>query len=150
MAEKPKGGWTAITAVGSLAAALSCCLPLGTFMMAAGSAGLSAFSDRLRPWLTGLSVVLLGVAFVQTYVRSRCAFRHRALRTVLLSYQAAVIAATLLFPQYTSAWVADRFGSASHRATETGRLQNYEAKPFGQMFDAAQASPRVIALFSPT
>jgi hypothetical protein len=64
----------------SLLAALSCCLPLGTLLMAAGSAGAAMFSEALRPILVWVSALLIVVAFVQTYFRSRCEFRHRFLR----------------------------------------------------------------------
>src|SRR4051794_41551204 len=60
----------------SLLAALGCCLPLGTLLMAAGSAGASIFSEALRPWLVWLSAGFLFVAFVPNYFRSRCEFRH--------------------------------------------------------------------------
>src|SRR6185312_14261748 len=85
----------------SLVAALSCCLPLGTLLMAAGSAGASLFSEKLRPWLVWVSVACLALAFVQTYFRSRCEFRTRRLRTVLLWFSALVVSATLLAPQFT-------------------------------------------------
>src|SRR5690242_16806591 len=86
----------------SLVAALSCCLPLGTLLMAAGSAGASLFSERLRPWLIWISVAFLVLAFVQTYFRQRCEFRARRLRTLLLWFSAVVVAATLLAPRFTA------------------------------------------------
>ncbi len=59
--------YSALGAVGSALAATSCCLPLGTFWLAAGTAGASAILDRLRPYLIALSVILLAFAFWQAH-----------------------------------------------------------------------------------
>src|SRR5690349_21362922 len=88
-----------IASLAGLVAALSCCLPLGTLLMAAGFAGASLFSESIRPWLLGFSVACLVFAFVQTYFRSRCAFRQRRVRTLLLWFSAVTVAAMLAAPQ---------------------------------------------------
>ena len=47
-----------LAAILSSVATISCCLPLG-FAAALGAGAASAFVKTLRPWLLGLSVVLL-------------------------------------------------------------------------------------------
>ena len=109
--------WSSLASVISLAAALSCCLPLGTLLMAAGSAGASAFSERLRPYLLWFSVVMLGLAFVQTYRGSKCRFRQRALRTIVMWTAAALVAGMLLFPQFMAGLMTGRI-VATHGTIE--------------------------------
>lgn len=53
---------SSLTAIGSVLAASSCCLPLGTMWLAAGAAGAGAFLDQYRPWLMGASTGILGWA----------------------------------------------------------------------------------------
>src|SRR5689334_17338801 len=50
---------SSIAAVGSLIAAMSCCLPVGTFLLAAGSAGAARILTPLRPWLFAVSIAAL-------------------------------------------------------------------------------------------
>ena len=45
---------------------LGCCLPL-PFLGAAGLAGASVFLSAARPWLIGISIILLGAGFFQGY-----------------------------------------------------------------------------------
>ncbi len=130
----------------SLMAALSCCLPLGTLLMAAGSASASLISERLRPWLLVFSVACLIFAFVQTYFRRRCEFRQRRLRTVLLWFSIVLVAAMLIAPRYVSTVFAGRL--PTERATSS--LTNFDEREFAREFDAASDRTRVIALLSPT
>ncbi len=59
--------WAApIAAILSALASLACCLPL-VFLAALGAAGASGFFVFLRPWLLGLSTILLAVGFFQLY-----------------------------------------------------------------------------------
>ena len=51
-----------LVAIVSSVATLSCCLPIG-FAAALGAGAASAFATTSRPWLLGLSVVLLGFGF---------------------------------------------------------------------------------------
>src|SRR6266545_3014847 len=68
-----------LTAILSSIAAMSCCLPVGTFLAAAGLAGTSAFMDSARPYFLGLSLLLLGFGFWQTYGAKSCpAKKNRA------------------------------------------------------------------------
>jgi hypothetical protein len=130
----------------SLLAALSCCLPLGTLLMAAGSAGASLFSEKLRPWLVWISVAFLALAFVQTYFRARCDFRTRRFRTVLLWFSAVVVAATLVAPHFTATLLAGRLPQFS----AAGELRTFDEHAFVREFDAASGEMRLVVLLSPT
>jgi hypothetical protein len=130
----------------SLLAALSCCLPLGTLLMAAGSAGASLFSEKLRPWLVWLSVACLLLAFVQTYFRARCAFRTRRFRTLVLWFSTVVVVATVLAPHFTATLLA---GKLPHFFS-TGELRTFDEREFRRDFDAAAGQTRIVLLLSPT
>ena len=130
----------------SLIAALTCCLPLGTLLLAAGSAGASLFSEALRPWLVWLSCGFLVLAFVQTYFRSRCEFRQRRFRTILLWFSAVVVVATVAAPRFTATLLAGRlpaFGAARE-------LRTFDERDFVREFDAAASQTRVVVMLSPT
>ncbi len=130
----------------SLIAALSCCLPLGTLLLAAGSAGASMVSEALRPVLIWLSAGLLVVAFVQTYFRSRCEFRQRRLRTVLLWFSAVVVVATIAAPRFTATLLAGRLPFLRG----AGELRTLSLEEFTREFDAAASQTRLVVLLSPT
>lgn len=101
------GGLAALSGVVSLIAAGSCCLPLGTILVAAGFAGLSAMIESLRPWLVGVSVAALAAGFWQAYGRKRCA-AHRSRFSVALLWGALVLmAGFVLFPQAIAGVLAD-------------------------------------------
>jgi len=114
--------------------------------MAAGSAGASLFSEKLRPWLVWVSVACLALAFVQTYFRSRCEFRTRRLRTVLLWFSALVVSATLFAPQFTASLLAGRLP----HFYAAGDLRAFDERDFLREFDAAADRERVVLLLSPT
>jgi hypothetical protein len=61
---------TPMAAAMSALATLACCLPLG-IGGAVGALGLSVALERLRPWLIGLAVILLGLATRITASSSR-------------------------------------------------------------------------------
>lgn len=114
--------------------------------MAAGSASASIFSESLRPYLLAFSVGSLIFAFVQTYFRDRCEFRHRRLRTVLLWFSALIVSAMLVFPaQFASvlAGVVPYTGAA-------GRSQAFEEAAFVRDFNAKAHATRIVLLLSPT
>jgi hypothetical protein len=98
----------------SLAAILSslmtitCCLPLG-FAAALGAGAASAFFTTLRPWLLGLSIVLLGLGFWQQHRAKQCAVRGRLIGNVLLWAAVIVVLGMILFPQQIAGFIADRF-----------------------------------------
>lgn len=92
----------------SSVATISCCLPLG-FAAALGAGAASAFFTTLRPWLLGLSVVLLGFGFWQQHRAKQCAVRGRLLGNVLLWAALVVVLGMILFPQQIAGFMADRF-----------------------------------------
>lgn len=102
-------GMTAsLAAILSSVATISCCLPLG-FAAALGAGAASAFFTALRPWLLGLSVVLLGLGFWQQHRAKQCAVRGRLLGNVVLWAAVVVVVGMILFPQQIAGFVADRF-----------------------------------------
>jgi hypothetical protein len=88
---------------------LGCCLPL-PFLGAAGLAGASVFLAGARPWLLGLSVILLGTGFYQVYRGMRCRARQSKTGIVLLSLATLVVVLLLLFPQVIASVLADLSG----------------------------------------
>jgi hypothetical protein len=90
----------------SALATLACCLPLG-IAGAVGALGLSVALERLRPWLIGLSVVLLGLSFWQLHRgRKRCR-RRSPLSLILFGLCAAIVLAVILFPQKLAELIAN-------------------------------------------
>jgi hypothetical protein len=146
----PTGGrGAAISTVASLAslvASLSCCLPLGTLLMSAGSAGASLFSEKLRPWLLALSIASLIFAFVQTYVRGRCAFRYRRLRTCLLWFSATMVTGMFAAPAFFSSLMAGHLPFLK----ATSDLRQFQQASFIREFDSESDRIRIVALLSPT
>ena len=69
--------WAApLAAVVSAFTSLACCLPLA-LLGALGTASASGFFAFLRPWLLGLSAVLLALGFFQLYRRGpMCQAKH--------------------------------------------------------------------------
>jgi hypothetical protein len=100
-----------VGAILSSVATISCCLPIG-FAAALGAGAASAFFTTLRPWLLGLSVLLLGLGFWQQHRAKQCSVRGRVLGSVLLWSALAVVLAMILFPQEIAALIADRLGGA--------------------------------------
>jgi len=97
-----------LVAMLSSVATISCCLPLG-FAAALGAGAASAFFTTLRPWLLGLSFVLLGLGFWQQHRAKQCAVRGRLLGNVLLWAALVVVFGMILFPQQIAGFIADRF-----------------------------------------
>jgi hypothetical protein len=102
-----------VGAILSSLASLSCCLPLG-FAVALGAGAASAFLATLRPWLLGLSVVLIGLGFWQQRRATKCAVKGRIVGQLLLWAAVAVVLGMILFPQQIAGFLADRF-------SETGK-----------------------------
>jgi hypothetical protein len=94
-----------VAAILSSLATMSCCLPLG-FAAALGAGAASAFFSTLRPWLLGLSVVLIGFGFWQQYRAKQCAVRGRLIGKVLLWAAVTVVVAMILFPQQIAGLIA--------------------------------------------
>jgi len=104
---------SSIAALGSLVAAMSCCLPMGTFLVATGAAGAARILNPLRPWLFAVSIAALILGFVQAYGRSHCSLRRNPVSIGLLWISAALVLATFLFPQVIAGFLADRLPSGS-------------------------------------
>ena len=136
----------ALASLGSLVAALSCCLPLGTMLLAAGSATASLLSERLRPWLLAFSVASVMFAFVQTYYLRRCDFRQRRARTALLWFTGTIVFSMLVFPRFTSTLMAGHLPSF----TASSQLRDFDDREFVSEFNAAADRKRIVLLLSPT
>lgn len=108
MVKQGTGVTASLAAILSSVATISCCLPLG-FAAALGAGAASAFFTALRPWLLGLSVVLLGLGFWQQHRAKQCAVRGRLLGNVVLWAAVVVVVGMILFPQQIAGFVADRF-----------------------------------------
>jgi hypothetical protein len=102
---------SAIAALGGLVAAMSCCLPVGTFLAAAGAAGAARILAPFRPWLVGLSILLLAIGFVRTYRGPQCEVRRNRFSVAVLWISAALVVGMLLFPQVIAGFLADRFSA---------------------------------------
>lgn len=89
-------------------ATMGCCLPIG-FAAALGTAGASAFFQRMRPWLLGMSILLLGVGFWQRRKAKQCAVKRTYLSAVMLWSAVTLVVAMILFPQEIAGFIADRF-----------------------------------------
>ncbi len=91
--------YSALGAIGSVLAASSCCLPIGTFWLAASAAGASAILSRLRPYLMILSVALIAFGFWQARRAKQCSRKPRILNLVLLWTAALFVFVSIAFPQ---------------------------------------------------
>jgi hypothetical protein len=93
----------AISAVGSVLAAATCCLPVLPFVLAAGTAGtatfLSSFVSALRPYLLGVSVLFVALGFYQSRRAAQCNCKPSVLSQVVLWLSALIVAISILLPQ---------------------------------------------------
>jgi cytochrome bd-type quinol oxidase subunit 2 len=94
-------------ALGSVILASSCCLPLLPFLVAAGTAGSSAFFVKVRPFLLAASVLFIAYAFYQGWRAKKCKQPPSAVSTVLLWVSAIVVLAFIFFPQVIANFVAN-------------------------------------------
>ena len=95
-----------LAAVISAVLSVTCCVPLG-IPAAIGLAGLGMLAGQLRPWLMGLSLLLLAVGLVQLHRRRTCQ-RHNSISVVIYWIAAAIVFGLVLFPQFVASIVADR------------------------------------------
>lgn len=93
----------ALSAVGSVLAALTCCLPVLPFVLAAGTATsakfLSSYVGALRPYLLGLSALLIAFGFYQSRRASQCNCKPSVLSQAVLWLSALIVAISILLPQ---------------------------------------------------
>jgi hypothetical protein len=130
---------------------LGCCLPL-PFLGAAGLAGASVFLSAARPWLLGLSVILLGAGFFQVYRGMKCRARQSRIALVLLGLAAGLVVFLLLFPQMLAGLLADISGQQKVPAGQPS-LSSLTSENFDQLrtaFNGASGDVRVVLLLSPT
>ncbi|MGA9389157.1 MAG: hypothetical protein WBV69_01800 [Candidatus Sulfotelmatobacter sp.] len=96
---------TPVAAVIAVLSTLACCLPL-TFLGALGLAGASARLQSLRPWLLVGAAILLGIGFIQLYVRRNQCQKRRPLSIVLFWSAALIVLLVILFPQVVASLLA--------------------------------------------
>lgn len=123
-------------AVLSVLAALSCCLPLGPFLLAGGLAGASAFFTSLQPYLIAFAVLTLVFGFVQAFRARQCSRRRRVFNVVVLICSTGLVAVML-------------FSLVSAPAAASGTAA-FDLASFRQSFNAAADHTRVLVLLSPT
>jgi hypothetical protein len=100
----PKGALAAgLSAVGSVLAALTCCLPVLPFVLAAGTASstrfLSSYIGALRPYLLAVSILFIALGFYQSRRASQCNCTPSVLSQVVLWLSALIVAISILLPQ---------------------------------------------------
>ena len=136
-----------VAALLSLLSTLLCCLPLG-FATAAGAASLGFASGPLRPYLMGLSAVLLAFGFWQLYRAKQSCQRRSPLSIAVLWLSAIAVVAGLVVPQtfanlLTGSWRPG--GGAQLVELRGGSLEQLR-----DAFNRASGNRRVILLLSPT
>src|SRR5215470_10492485 len=99
-----------LAALGGVVLASSCCLPLAPFLLAAGTAGSSAFFIKFRPFLLAVSVLLIGFGFYQSWRAKQCNCQPSLLSTILLWFSAVVVLMMILFPQAIANLLANALG----------------------------------------
>ena len=119
-------------------AAFSCCLPLGPFLLAAGSAGVSGLFVSLQPYLIAFAALMLAAGYVQAFRARQCGRRRRALNLAVLLCSTGLVAALL-------------FGYAPASAPGgQSAVAAFHLDSFRQSFNAAADRTRVVVLLSPT
>jgi hypothetical protein len=98
-----------LLAVVSSLATLGCCLPAG-FLAAAGAAGAGVFFQRFRSGLLAMSIVFLGLGFLELYRGIECGLKPGRWTRTLLWLRAGIVALALLFPQEIAGFFADCLG----------------------------------------
>jgi hypothetical protein len=94
-----RSAWASVAALGSVAMASSCCLPVIPMVFAAGAAGSSAFFAAIRPYLLAASALSIAFGFYQSWRAKQCNCRPSVISRVLLWFSAAVVIISILFPQ---------------------------------------------------
>jgi hypothetical protein len=92
---------TTAASLGALIAvvsAMTCCLPVMPLALAATSATAGAILAPLRPWLIGLSVLLIAYGFFEARRAKRCERVPSRAATALLWTATAIVAIVLLAP----------------------------------------------------
>jgi hypothetical protein len=98
-----------VLAVVSSLATLACCLPAG-FLAAAGAAGAGVFFQRYRPGLLTISIVFLGLGFLERHRGIECGLKPGRWTRKLLWLRAGMVALVLLFPEEIAGFFTDCLG----------------------------------------
>ena len=96
---------TPVAAVIAVLATLSCCLPL-TFLGALGLAGASVWLQSLRPWLLVSAAILLGIGFIQLYIRRGQCQKRSTLSIALYWGAVLIVLLVILFPHVIANLIA--------------------------------------------
>jgi hypothetical protein len=96
---------TPVAAVIAVLSTLSCCLPL-TFLGALGLAGVSVRLQSLRPWLLVGAAILLGIGFIQLYVRRNQCQKRSPMSIALFWGAVLIVLLVILFPQVIASLIA--------------------------------------------
>ena len=96
---------TPVAAVIAVLSTLACCLPF-TFLGALGLAGASVRLQSLRPWLLVSAAILLGIGFIQLYVRRNQCQKRSPLSIALFWGAALIVLLVILFPQVIASLLA--------------------------------------------
>lgn len=119
----PGGRGGAVASIGAMASAVlssACCwLPLLLLTFGLSAGGVAAFVEAYRPWLLGITVLLLAVAFRLTYRAP--ATRLATFNKVVLWIATVVVIAFAAFPSYVSRIVGK--GAAQPGSRESMRLR---------------------------
>jgi hypothetical protein len=142
---------TSIAAIASVVAASSCCLPILPFVAAAGLAGGSAFLWAARPYLLAASILFVALGFYQAARARKCNRRPSAIASALLWLSAAVVAASIFFPQAASAVVYFSGGNRTpHGQPPLAGITPRTVADLRGAFNAAKDDARVLVFLSPT
>jgi hypothetical protein len=136
-----------LAALGSVIGAMSCCLPVLPFVLAAGSAAGSAFLWRIRPYLLIASVAFIAWGFYQAWRARACRTRSRTVSLVVLWLSAAVVVVSVLFPQALANLLA---GEAPSDQPHMVKLEANNFSSLKAQFNEANDQVRVILMLSPT
>ena len=98
--------YSALGAIGSALASVSCCLPVGALWLAAGAAGASALLNTLRPYLLLLSIGLIAFGFWQARHAKNCSRRPHIISMILLWSAAVFVVISIAFPQLVAEMLA--------------------------------------------
>jgi hypothetical protein len=96
---------TPVAAVTAALSTLACCFPFA-FLGALGLAGASVPLQSARPWLLLIAAVLLGVGFIELYVRRNQCQKRSRLSIALFWIATAVVLLVVLFPQVIASLLA--------------------------------------------
>lgn len=96
---------TPVAAVIAVLSTLACCLPL-TFLGALELAGASLRLQSLRPWSLVSAAILLGIGFIQLYVRRNQCQERNPLSIALFWGAGLIVLLVILFPQVIANLIA--------------------------------------------